>query len=387
MCDLETMRAAVNKKLVATACIILTLCIMTPIIYRKVLACEMFCARIDGPADTGEPICGSFSINTFANFSPDTSLQMHSEFVNAVLTAGAPALRNGSVALFTFWQPTGFLWSWYWHPSNLFINTMLSFRKYAPNIVPFVVCVTDHSCDVLHSLAKRTKVQMVIFRDVATFQCQSEHFLDRTAPLKWVYALAFLSAGYRVLGVDTDVALLRNPLQHLDNMTDLQALTDSQDSNGNYWSTDSITARRQGLQPIWHGRPSCPLQPQPSHEFNPEFCVSTGFFYMQPTAATLGFVNELVRRLAADQLLWEQSLFNQLVYPHMHSSGMTFEVLDAYRFNNVVGFDALATNSSNTRMVQREEVVVVHVGGMHGPNEKVAGMRRFGVWLVPFWYY
>jgi hypothetical protein len=102
--------------------------------------------------------------------------------------------------------------------------------------------------------------------------------------------------------------------------------------------------------------------------------VSTGFVYFRSTDAARTLVWEILHTLARAEP-WEQRLFNELLPAHVEC-GLRMEMLDARRFNNMLGFTVL-TNGTHTAPAN---AVLVHAGHLSGPGEKINAFKRFGLW-------
>ena len=108
------------------------------------------------------------------------------------------------------------------------------------------------------------------------------------------------------------------------------------------------------------------------------YCASTGFALWRPSARAVSLLHRLCRG-DTTRPAWEQERLNVLLQEEI-DGGFVFELLDQYKFNNFIGYKALAVNS-RVRAVERDEWVVAHAGFTSGPIEKADVFRKHDMWL------
>ncbi|GLT92157.1 hypothetical protein SLE2022_100080 [Rubroshorea leprosula] len=166
--------------------------------------------------------------------------------------------------------------------------------------------------------------------------------------LKFDILREFLQLGYSVLLSDIDIVYLQNPFDHLYRDSDVESMSDGHNNMTAYGFNDVFDEPAMGWARYAHTMRI--------------WVYNSGFFYIRPTIPAIELLDRVAHRLATQENLWDQAVFNEeLFYPShpgydgLHAAKRT---MDMYLFmNSKVLFKTVRKDAK----LKKLKPVIVHV--------------------------
>jgi hypothetical protein len=138
--------------------------------------------------------------------------------------------------------------------------------------------------------------------DGITLTYGNRHPRELVSAKKFSFVAELLAAGVNAMLMDTDIAILDNPLCYVPPDVDLACMSDG-------WSPETVMG--------WHVQVPDPPLPDP-WEFRVVF-LNSGMFYVKSSVATVAMFRGIAARLAVENV-WDQAAFNDEIW-FAHSTG------------------------------------------------------------------
>ncbi|GAB4813296.1 hypothetical protein N2152v2_000342 [Parachlorella kessleri] len=112
-------------------------------------------------------------------------------------------------------------------------------------------------------------------------------------------------------------------------------------------------------------------------------CQSTGFWYLQPTAAPVAFMRAMVNRLWTLPWGWDQAAWQEVILAFLIGMGadepLRFRLLAVHQFANTGVFE------DRLKAKLPVDPYVIHCGAVNGFHDKMCALAKFNMWHPELW--
>ncbi len=207
-----------------------------------------------------------------------------------------------------------------------------------------IVVQDDRECDVFMNV-----VSCFVDREVWTKEILEKNkdlgLYGISVLVKWKYSQLIVDLGYNAIFLDTDIALMKDPLLLLDSSYDIMGLSD-----------------------LLETREPCHNHVGP--------CQSTGVMVFKSSLQSSLFLSKMTARLHEEPEKWEQDLLNRMMLTEQHR--LRYRLLSDNVAANCRVFRHHALVDLNRA---KQDLIVMHLGWVPRGDAKVRIFRQYGVFL------